>query len=62
MSNYEDAEVPFVTIGNRRGLTAMQLAREPWLMAFYRRYKHQFEVAPDIDAVLLIESAIKPTT
>lgn len=55
MSGFEDAEVPFVTIGNRRGLTHQQVTDEPWLMAFYQRFKHQFEVALEFDAVLLIE-------
>lgn len=55
MSGFEDAEVPFVQIGNRRGLTAEQIADTPWLADFYRRFKQQFEVAMDVDAVLFIE-------
>lgn len=52
----ESVEVPFVRIGNRRGLTAHQLREYPWLADFYRRFAHCFEPAPtNIDAVLFIE-------
>ena len=41
----ETVEVPFVTIGNRQVLTAMQVAESPWLGDFIRSFPKCF--APD---------------
>jgi hypothetical protein len=48
-------EVPFVQIGNRRGLTREQLEENPWLLDFYKRFQHCFELHHSMDAVVFIE-------
>jgi len=58
----ETVEVPFVTIGNRRGLTYQQMMQYPHLRDFYNRFKSSFEVCLNADAVLLIEPENPPTT
>lgn len=57
------AEIPFVQIGNRRGLTSQQMVELPWVAEFYRRFSDCFEPC-DMDAVLLIEPkpAAEPLT
>jgi hypothetical protein len=52
---YETVEVPFLTIGNRRGLTGLQLAEEPWLAEFVDRFKDSFEYLPNMDVAFFIE-------
>ena len=53
--NYEAHPVPFVTVDNRRCLTAMQLAESPELAAFVRRFPASFETDPARDVVWFIE-------
>lgn len=40
---FETVAVPFLTIGNRQCLTAMQVAEEPWLLDFIGRFPNCFE-------------------
>jgi hypothetical protein len=42
----ETVEVPFVTVGNRQVLTAMQVVESPWLGDFIRRFPTCF--VPDL--------------
>jgi hypothetical protein len=56
MSEYESAEIAFVKIGNRIGLTARQLRDNPELADFVKRFPDSFEPAEaNIDAVLYTE-------
>lgn len=52
---FEIVEVPWVMMGNRRGLTAAQLRENEWLMDFYKQFKDCFEPLFDCDAVVFIE-------
>lgn len=56
----ETVEIPFVTIGNRRGLTSTQLVQHPYIREFYERFRDHFEVDANIDAVLFIEPGTTP--
>lgn len=51
----ETVEVPFIKIGNRRGLTHIQLYEDPCLMDFVRSFQHCFEQHPEACVVLFIE-------
>lgn len=51
----ETVEMPFVKIGNRRGITATQMRELPWVAEFYRRFPDSFEPCYEVDAVLFIE-------
>lgn len=55
MMDYATADIPFVKIGNRRGLTARQMRELPWVAEFYRRFPASFEPCYGMDAVLFIE-------
>jgi len=55
MSLYENVAVPFVKVGNRRGLTAQQLEDDPALKAFVTRFPDSFERSVTHDIWLLIE-------
>ena len=46
---FENAELPFATIGNRRYLTAEQLADQPVLAEFVKRFSSSFEHDPKLD-------------
>ena len=48
-------EIPFVRIGNRRGLTALQLFNDDALWDFVKRFPESFEQHVEIDALLFIE-------
>jgi hypothetical protein len=52
---YESVAIPFVKIGNRRGLTGLQLVQEPWLQEFVDRFPASFEYVPNLDAAIFIE-------
>ncbi len=54
-TQYKTVAVPFVKIGNRRGLTRLQIVEMPWLADFVKRFPTSFEPAADLDAVLFIE-------
>lgn len=41
----ETVEVPFIKVGNRRALTDEQLCEYPWLLAFFKRFRHCFEAS-----------------
>lgn len=43
MSVYSSEAVPFVLVGNKQALTDQQLAEQPWLCEFIRRFPHCFE-------------------
>jgi len=60
MSEFETVEVPFVQIGNRRGLTREQVEDNPWLLDFVRAFPASFEPAIDQDALLYIEPVPHP--
>jgi hypothetical protein len=62
MSEFETVEVPFVKVGNRRGLMATQLVEFPWLREFVERFPDSFEQAPYFDVLLFIEPAPNPNT
>ena len=55
--SYETVAVPFVTVGNRRGLTALQLAQHNYLRDFVRRFPDSFEPVYALDVILFIEPA-----
>jgi hypothetical protein len=40
---FQSVEVPFVTVGNRQVLTAMQVVESPWLADFIKRFPSCFE-------------------
>ena len=52
---YETVAVPFVTVGNRRALTATQLMEHVWLKEFVDRFRTSFEYHPLLDVMLFIE-------
>ena len=52
---YESVAIPFVKIGNRRGLTGLQLMQFPWLQEFVDRFPASFEYVPDLDVAIFIE-------
>lgn len=57
MSEYTSEAIPFVRIGNRRGLTNKQVVDNPELLAFVKRFPKSFEPAEaNIDAVIFIEA------
>ncbi len=51
----ESVEVPFVKVGNRRCLTDKQLAEEPYLADFVRRFPDSFEHHELVSVWLFIE-------
>lgn len=53
--SFESVAVPFVTVGNRRGLTRLQLAEYSYLRAFVEKFPASFEVTNAFDVVLFIE-------
>ena len=55
MSRYENVAVPFVKVGNRRGMTAQQLEDDPALKAFVNRFPNSFELSVTHDIWLLVE-------
>jgi hypothetical protein len=55
MSAFCSVEVPFVSVGNRRGLTALQLVEDPYLMQFFERFRSSFELVLNMDIYLFIE-------
>lgn len=52
---YESACIPFKRIGNRRGLTGLQLMEDPELAAFVKRFPKSFEYAHNMDVAFFIE-------
>jgi len=58
MAEYETVAVPFVTIGNRRGLTAMQIVEHEYLAKLVRMFPDSFEYHPLADVMLFIEPDI----
>lgn len=48
---FMNVEVPFQQAGNRRFLTALQMAQEPWLREFVERFPGCFEYSPHLDCV-----------
>lgn len=52
----ETIAVPFVKVGNRRGLTDEQLEEAPWLVAFVKRFSDSFEYDSHQSVWLFIES------
>lgn len=57
---YISGAVPFVQIGNRRGLTKTQLVERPELAAFVKRFPASFEVSFNLDVVFFIEPEQQP--
>lgn len=55
----ESVEVPFVRLGNRRGLTKQQIVEDPALMDFVNRFPCSFELDPTRDCVLFIEPEVR---
>lgn len=55
MPKFESMEVPFVTIGNRRALTGLQMAQDPYLAEFVKRFPDSFEYATNMDVAFFIE-------
>jgi hypothetical protein len=55
VSVIDSAEVPFVVMGNRRGLTAQQLQEDQWLADFVKRFPDSFEMHVDADVWLFKE-------
>lgn len=53
--SFKDAEIPFVKIGNRRGLTHEQIMNYPWISDFVQRFRTCFENSINPDVLLLIE-------
>jgi hypothetical protein len=51
----ESVEVPFVKIGDRRGLTALQVREMPWLADFIKRFPDSFEPSVTMDVWLFVE-------
>jgi hypothetical protein len=43
MIEYVDAEVPFVTVGNRRAITDLAIVENPWVLEFMAAFKKCFE-------------------
>lgn len=43
MSEYVSEAVPFVMIGNRRGLTDKQIEEDPYIKDFFLRFQDCFE-------------------
>lgn len=52
---FETVEIPFVKIGNRRGLTGVQLMQYPYLADFVKRFPDSFEHPGNMDVALFIE-------
>lgn len=52
---YESVEIPFVNVGNRRGLTGQQIVEQPWLQEFIKRFPCSFEPMFVADILLFIE-------
>lgn len=59
---YVTAEVPFVNIGNRRGLTGLQLMQDQALADFVKRFPDSFEYASNMDIALFIEPKTNDAT
>lgn len=56
MSHFASAEVPFVKLGNRRALTADQLAENPELADFVTLFSHCFEYDPLGEMYVFLEN------
>jgi hypothetical protein len=56
MTTFETVEIPFVQVGNRRGLTDRQIAELPWLAEFVARYRDRFEHDPNLNVWIMLES------
>ncbi len=56
MTKFITQEVPFVKIGNRRGLTAEQLMRDTGLREFFDRFRHRFEQEDHCHVWVFIEN------
>lgn len=52
---FESVPVPFVKIGNRRGLTDEQLCENPYLAYFVKSFASSFEYRPDTCVHVFIE-------
>ena len=52
---YETVAVPFVMVGNRRGLTCQQLAEHDYLRDFVERFPQSFERDLVFDVWLFVE-------
>ena len=59
MAQFEDVEVPFIKIGNRRALTGLQIMQEPWLKEFIERFPASFEFCINQDCAFFIEPEAK---
>jgi hypothetical protein len=52
----EDIEIPFVKLGNRRGLTHLQLMESRAICEFFVRFRHCFELHEYVQIWLFIEN------
>lgn len=57
---FVSAPLPFVKIGNRRGLTMLQIIENPEIADFVSRFPSSFERVMSMDAVLFIEPDQEP--
>jgi len=55
MSDYETVAVPFIAVGNRRGLSRHQIEEVSWLAEFYNMFKDSFEIDCATDTCIFIE-------